>query len=125
MHSPIKAVYITPVAQYNRLMMTYKLYLDDIRWPKGQGWIIVRSYSEAVAHVQKYGFPYLVSFDHDLGDDSKSGHDFAKWLVAQDLVYGSMPDDFQFNVHSANPVGLANIEGLLRSYMAFRLVHGS
>jgi len=31
-----------------------------------------------------------------------------------------MPDDFTFNVHSANPVGFYNIKGLLDSYLNFR-----
>jgi hypothetical protein len=28
-----------------------------------------------------------------------------------------IPDDFQFYVHSRNPVGRANIEGLLNNYL--------
>jgi hypothetical protein len=44
--------------------------------------------------------------------------DFAKWLVNLDLDGILMPDDFQFHVHSANPTGAANIQGLLDNYMA-------
>ena len=100
--------------------MTYKLYLDDIRIPTTPGpWVVVRSFPEATQYVLKHGFPIYVSFDHDLGDETVyTGYDFAKWLINLDMDNGSMPDSFAFNVHSANPVGAANINGLLGAYMA-------
>ena len=45
---------------------------------------------------------------------------FAKWIVDQDLTYNIIPADFEFNVHSANPVGTANIINLLDSYLNTR-----
>lgn len=94
------------------------LYLDDERIPKtDRHWKIVRSYDEAVSYVIAYGLPTHVSFDHDLGL-GKSGYDFAKWIVEYDLDHpGTIPDGFSFNVHSANPVGAANISGLITSYL--------
>jgi hypothetical protein len=103
--------------------MLYKLYLDDIRCPGhvGSGWLIARSYEEAIEIVKQNECPFYVSFDHDLGDaNAKTGYDFAKWLVEQDLDHGILPDNFDFNVHSANPVGAANITGLLDSYLKTR-----
>jgi hypothetical protein len=67
--------------------MSYKMFLDDVRtvdfiYPKDSDqWILCRSYDEAVVYVQNHGFPNKVSFDHDLGIDSLSGYDFAKYLV--------------------------------------------
>jgi hypothetical protein len=101
--------------------MTYKLYLDDLRTPQSAGWVVVRSYDEAVTYVQTHGFPQAVSFDHDLGDAVPTGMDFARWLVEQDLDSNSMPDSFEFNVHSANPVGRDNINGLLTNYIKHKL----
>lgn len=95
----------------------YKLYLDDIRTPLSDGWVVVRSYDEAVSYVQVNGFPREVSLDHDLGEAVPTGMDFARWLVEQDLDHDSMPDNFEFNIHSANPVGSDNISGLLTSYL--------
>jgi len=46
--------------------------------------------------------------------------DFAKWLIERDMDVSDMPADFSFNVHSANPVGSANIQGLLDSYLSFK-----
>jgi hypothetical protein len=98
--------------------MTHKLYLDDIRNPKNSDFSIVRSFEDAVNHVIQHGFPNYVSFDHDLGEgDSRTGYDFAKWLVEYDLNHNAMPKDFDYNVHSANPVGAENIRHLLDCYL--------
>ncbi len=100
-----------------------KLYLDDIRTPKDDDFIIVRSFQEAIKFVQENGIPNYISFDHDLGCDDlnniyPSGYDFAKWLIEMNLdnLY-KFPEDFKFNVHSANPIGKANIEGILNNYL--------
>jgi hypothetical protein len=90
-----------------------KLYLDDIRTPKTKGWDIVRSYDEFVKWIEKNGLPDKVSFDHDLGEEgTKTGYDAAKWLVYYCYSNG-LPFLPEYNVHSANPVGKANIESYL------------
>jgi len=98
------------------------MYLDDLRNPKNNGFIIVRSFNEAVQYVQTHGFPSYVSFDHDLGDHAeKTGYDFAKYLVDLDLNgIMKMPDNFDFNVHSANPVGATNIKNYMENYLRYR-----
>lgn len=67
------------------------------------------------------GGPSLASFDHDLGD-GEDAISFVRWLIEKDLDSdGSLiPRDFRFWVHSQNPVGKANIEGLLNSYLDFK-----
>lgn len=49
----------------------------------------------------------------------KTGMDFAKWLVESDLDHNGsfLAPEFDFYVHSQNPQGKANIEGLLRQYL--------
>ena len=42
-----------------------KLYLDDIRSPSSDDFIVVRSFEEAVAFVKENGMPDMISFDHD------------------------------------------------------------
>jgi hypothetical protein len=37
-----------------------------------------------------------------------------------DLDAGTMPVNFQFQVHSANPIGRQNIEGLLDGYIRWK-----
>lgn len=102
--------------------MRWSLFLDDIRNPKGpsptNGWIVARSFAEALTAIHTLGPPVFISFDHDLGEDVPTGMDLAKWLVDQELDGNlSLPRGFTFNVHSANPVGAKNIEGLLNGYL--------
>ena len=113
----------TPVIRTNR-GPEVKLYLDDKRDPPDEiagSHIVVRSYEEAVQLVKDFGFPEEVWFDHDLGTD-KTGLDFAHFLIDLDLDTGAMPGNFSYRIHSANPVGRANIAGLLDGYLRFR--HG-
>lgn len=98
--------------------MKNSLYLDDERTPKtDRNWVIARAFDEALLYVEQNGIPEYISFDHDLGEE-KTGYDFAKWIVEQDLdgTY-CIPANFAFNVHSANGPGAANIRGLLDSYL--------
>jgi hypothetical protein len=98
-----------------------KLYIDDIRTPKGNGYIIVRSSESAKEFMENNGCPEYISFDHDLGGDD-TAMIVVKWMVEKDLNSNGnfIPDDFRYNVHSANPVGAANIEGYLKSYLKTR-----
>lgn len=104
----------------------WKLYLDDIRNPKTQGFTIARTFEKAVELIQEKGMPNDISFDHDLGEDGnkkelKSGYDLAKWIVESDIdKIINIPDDFSYNVHSANPVGARNIDGLLKNYLEYK-----
>lgn len=99
-----------------------RLFLDDERFPPGdgEGWDIVRSVDEACAWVEANGFPSYVSFDNDLGEGAREGWQFAQWLIDRDLDRGDMPEDFDFYVHSRNPVRQADIEARLRRYLEFR-----
>lgn len=104
-----------------------RMYLDDIREPKNDFDVIVRSYDEAVAFINKNGIPNFISFDHDLACDNngiilKTGYDLAKWLVESSLD-GTLkfPTDFKFYVHSANPIGKHNIESILNNYIHFKI----
>ena len=104
-----------------------RMFLDDLRVPKNDYDVIVRSYDEAVSFVKENGIPVFISFDHDLGCDEKgevlkSGYDFAKWLVDMDIenIY-KLPKDFRFNVHSANPIGRNNINAILNNYLYFKI----
>jgi hypothetical protein len=72
---------------------------------------------EAQDVISDLGWPLWISFDHDLGDNVPTGYDLARWLVEQDLDGNQMPDQFEYRVHSANPVGAANIQGLLDGYL--------
>ena len=115
-----------------------RLYLDDIRTPTEGEWEVVRNYDEFVAHIKMNGLESyeVISLDHDLGDTAKNeyynnvrdnykidynnitektGLDCAKFLVAESMTKGvPLP---QIYVHSANPIGSANIMGYINNYL--------
>ena len=98
--------------------MSYKLFLDDERFPveDGELWIVVRSYKELLKCIITYGMPTFISFDHDLGE-GKDGYDCAKWLV--NICMDCDVDIPDFYVHSQNPIGVASINGYLNSVKNF------
>lgn len=116
--------------------MKYKLYLDDMRYPDiHEDWRIARNYHDAVWYVKTYGLPYHISFDHDLADSHYdwsilgipaetltppkefTGYDFAKWFCNWVLDNQLDLSNFTYYVHSANPVGAANIEAYMKNFM--------
>lgn len=129
-------------------MMKYKLYLDDLRYPDlHEDWRIARNYHDAVWMVKNYGLPYHISFDHDLADvhymlDSEygpldefmdgqtrvtgpkefTGYDFAKWFCQWVMDNDISLGHFTWAVHSANPVGAANITHYMTNFMKDRYV---
>ncbi len=107
--------------------MSYVLFLDDVRDPNWvypdsdvADWVVCRSFDEAVAVCEDLGCPSEVSFDHDLGDGTPTGYDFAHWLISRDMDAVFFPKTFKWHVHSANPVGAENIRGLLECYFQNR-----
>lgn len=119
--------------------MTYKLFLDDYRDPPKGDWVIVRSYEQFCAVIEKQGLPEVISFDHDLSDEhyfsslgfgieydkylEKTGYDCAKWLIQYCFSRAlKLPS---WRVHSMNPVGADNILNLLADYEKNYLVSRS
>jgi hypothetical protein len=104
--------------------MTWSLFIDDERYPvdgDGRNWGIARNLDEVVALIEQHGLPGHISFDHDLGDNVPTGHDIARRLVDMDLDGRiDLPTDLSFYVHSQNPIGKDNIEGLLKGYLAHK-----
>jgi hypothetical protein len=115
------------------------LYLDDVRKPTDDSWQVVTNYNQFVSHVRLNGLENyeVISLDHDLGEEAmnefynnalpnyklnydnilneKTGYDCAKWLVAESMTKKiPLP---QIYVHSANPIGSANIMGYINNYL--------
>ena len=113
------------------------LYLDDVRTPKADNWEVVRNYDEFVSHIKLKGLGAyeVISLDHDLGEGAmveyytnvkpnyeldynripeKTGMDCARWLVAESMNE-KIPLPVIY-VHSANPIGAANIIGYINNY---------
>lgn len=120
------------------------LWLDDARDPFKNDWLIfspvndyenvvwIKNYNDFVNYIENNGLPYAICFDHDLSDfqalkfgtdmlddvdlpeNEKTGLDCAKYLVDYCLDR-NLPIP-HYNIQSANPVGKANIDMLLKNY---------
>lgn len=120
----------------------YSIFLDDLReinmvypnhvHPNMQVFLdthnvtICRTMEDAVALIEEKGYlPNYISFDNDLGEDTfgkplKEGIDFAHWIV-ESVLDGkyTIPDDFNFFVHSANTIAGPEIKHLLDNFIKF------
>lgn len=114
-----------------------RLYLDDIRTPVDKDWIVVRNYDEFVASIKLHGLGNfeIISLDHDLGEgamieyytnvknnyvldynniEERTGMDCCRYLVSESMNEKiPLP---QIYVHSANPIGSANMMGYINNY---------
>ncbi len=97
-----------------------KLYLDDIRNPPDDTWLLVRNYDECIAALQKQDWN-IISLDHDLADFhygqvggygegtiEKTGYSVAEWMV-ENNVYAKE----DIIIHSWNPDGARRMGYLL------------
>lgn len=115
--------------------MSWNLFIDDerdmadVKWASAEmqnkyhneEWTICRSHMQVISAIYENGMPTFISFDHDLGENESTGHAIAKWIVHLDMESSvKIPDNFDFYVHSMNPIGKANIEGLLNGYLEHR-----
>jgi hypothetical protein len=115
-----------------------RLYLDDVRTPVDDTWIVVRNYDEFVAQIKLNGLGNfeVISLDHDLGEgamteyytnvknnytldynniEERTGMDCCRYLVAESMNEKiPLP---QIYVHSANPIGSANMMGYVNNYL--------
>ncbi len=94
--------------------MSYKLFLDDLRHPPNDGFILVKDIDEFKEMVLTFGLPDVIAFDHDLGQgQGREGIDAINWLI----------DDKEFDLrkceitcHSDNWHGKQNILGKVASW---------
>jgi len=100
--------------------MTYKLFIDDLRDPVTDDWVVARSSEQAIEVVRNRGLPVEIAFDHDLGGDDTTMK-FINWLpdYFASRVDWSFPKDFKYTIHSQNPVGAANIRCAMENLIWF------
>jgi hypothetical protein len=114
------------------------VYLDDVRTPTEGDWEVVRNYDEFVSIINLRGLENIetISLDHDLGEGAmieyytnvknnftldynniqeKTGYDCCKFLI--DLSMNKNILLPQVYVHSANPIGSANMMGYINNYL--------
>lgn len=115
-----------------------RLYLDDVRTPVDSEWIVVRDYDQLVGVIKKWGLGSfeVISLDHDLGEgamieyytnvknnyvldykniNERTGMDCCRFLVSESMNEKiPLP---QIYIHSANPIGSANMMGYINNYL--------
>lgn len=100
------------------------IFLDDERHPSFVGMTtadtICRNFDEfkkaldlSIANGDLIEF---ISFDHDLGR-GKNGLDCAKELSEYDMDHSILSENFDYIVHSMNPVGRINIIQFMENYL--------
>lgn len=95
--------------------MSMKLYVDDTRMPKSEGWTVVTNYHDAIFTLLCFWDSITeLSLDHDLGS-KETGYDLAKWIEERIEVRGYKPIPKMFS-HSANSAGRKNIEAVFTKY---------
>ena len=90
-----------------------KLWLDDLR-PVPYGYEGAKSVNEAKKLIQEaeHNGIEIEALDHDLGDYADQGGDAIRlldWLAERGTFY-------PVEIHTANPVGRANMERILARY---------
>lgn len=103
----------------------YSLFLDDERTPKTKApygeWVVCRSFDIAIEYIMDtMEYPMYISFDHDLGENQKTGYDFVKWFVDDWDSFRATKTVESFpecNYHTANPVGRDNMKAYIDNYL--------
>lgn len=105
-------------------------YTNDYQWvrekltinPESCNIIWLKTYQSFINHIEAFGLPDVISFDHDLGlnqdGTEQNGLDCAKYLVDYCLNNNKELTTY-INVHSSNPVGAESIKTLLKNYQNF------
>lgn len=86
-----------------------RLWLDDVREMPDSFDVHVETVEDAILFLEEYDV-VEVSLDHDLGYD-KTGYDLACWI--EKAATEGLPR-LKWNIHSANPVGVAKMEAALQ-----------
>lgn len=89
--------------------MTYRLFIDDERFPVTPDWFVARNSFQTIKALELYGMPQEITFDHDLGGQD-TAINFINHLENEMIDAGlKFPKGFEYTIHSQNPIGAANI----------------
>lgn len=95
-----------------------RVFLDDARDVPEEGWIGARTAQEAISLLEA-GSVGVISLDHDLGEESNgTGMDVINWIESKVHEDDNWEPPHMY-VHSANPVGRANMERAIKSIMRY------
>ena len=93
-----------------------RLWLDDLRTPPDDTWTWVKTIEEAIP-LLRAGEVEEASLDNDLGEHIPEGRKLVLWMAEHD----TWPTR-AIRVHSANPVSVEYMEGVIERYGPFERV---
>lgn len=112
-----------------RFRRRIKIFLDDVR-DTPDGYVRAYSYNDAIRLLRRYrGRVEHMSFDHDLGLIDETGHwnnlapsgyDVLCWIENHVACGDKKVAPATMSIHSANPVGRANMQRAIASIDRFR-----
>lgn len=98
-----------------KMHRTMKIWVDDLR-PVPEGYVGTKSVNETIKIIEKAENEGIriefLDLDHDLGDYAPDGGDAIKILdfLAERGTF------YPIKIHTANPVGRANMERMIQRY---------
>lgn len=89
-----------------------KVWVDDVR-PAPAGYVHIKSVNDFIEFVDDAGIDSIavVDLDHDAGEFQEDGGDYIHCLDYLELIGA---EDICVRLHSANPVGIANMDRIVR-----------
>lgn len=95
-----------------------RVWLDDLR-PIREGFDVWAKTAPKAIELLKTGNVTYISLDHDLGEDYGCGTGYDVACFIEEQAYFNTMSRLDWNVHSANPVGAANMERALMQANAY------
>lgn len=98
--------------------MRYKLWIDDVRRPPDDTWHWETTIDGAKTYYMRHRDDLThISFDHDLGWDTKR-HDYTSTIELANEIermsYEGKNKKFEWTIHSMNPVGRQHLYVILQ-----------
>lgn len=96
-----------------------KVWIDDVRPKPADYGIALHSVNDVIAYldsIKDSSASVLLDLDHDAGDYSCEGGDYIRildWIEATGFALDNPEARLAFRIHSANPVGRANLQRVI------------
>jgi hypothetical protein len=95
-----------------------RLWVDDLRPPPEGDWVWVKTVEQAAPYLERDEVREA-SLDNDLGEDVHEGRKLVLWMAEHE----KWPTE-RVAIHSANPVALEYMVGMIERYGPYRKVLG-
>jgi hypothetical protein len=108
-------------------MPKFKVFLDDVRDPPEDDWVVARSLTEALALIYLNEVD-VISLDNDLGENQPEGFkilDHLEEMFVEEPVFFKHHCPKEILVHSANPVRFRYMVNMIERIKNIEEIHAS